>query len=100
MVDVEQVVVHGQLVLGVEVTAVRLDGGPPVDEAAFLTRLARLATEVADATGMQVQVDSVDEEKRLKDTGYQDKMASAIFGGIKRYLAQNPPLARNKFAAN
>ncbi|MGY1707763.1 phosphoserine phosphatase SerB [Geodermatophilus sp. SYSU D00697] len=64
VVDVEQVVVHGQLVLGVEVTAVRLDGGPPVDESAFLSRLARLAAEVADATGMQVQVDSVGEEKR------------------------------------
>ena len=26
-------------------------------------------------------------------------MASAILGGIKRYLAHNPPLARNKVAA-
>ena len=40
------------------------------------------------------------EEKRLKDSAYQDKMASAILGGIKRYLAQNPPLARSKVAAN
>jgi phosphoserine phosphatase len=62
--DVEQVVVHGQLVLGVEVTAVALDGGAPVDEAAFLTRLARLAAEVAEATGMQVQVDAIDERGR------------------------------------
>jgi N-acetylmuramoyl-L-alanine amidase len=45
-------------------------------------------------------ISNPDEEKRLKDSGYQDKMASAIMGGIKRYLAQNPPLARNKFAAN
>ncbi|MFW3171412.1 phosphoserine phosphatase SerB [Geodermatophilus sp. CPCC 206100] len=60
VVDVEQVVVHGQLVLGVEVTAVALDGGAPVDEPAFLARLARLASEVGDATGMQVQVVSVD----------------------------------------
>jgi N-acetylmuramoyl-L-alanine amidase len=45
-------------------------------------------------------ISNPDEEKRLKDSGYQDKMASAILGGIKRYLAQNPPLARNKFAAN
>jgi len=27
-------------------------------------------------------------------------MAAAVFGGIKRYLAQNPPLARSKLAAN
>jgi N-acetylmuramoyl-L-alanine amidase len=45
-------------------------------------------------------ISNPDEEKRLKDSAYQDKMAAAILGGIKRYLAQNPPLARNKFAAN
>ena len=45
-------------------------------------------------------ISNPDEEKRLKDSGYQDKIASAIFGGIRRYLAQNPPLARNKLAAN
>ncbi len=39
------------------------------------------------------------EEKRLKDSAYQDKMADAILGGIKRYLAQNPPLSRSKVAA-
>ncbi|MGY1636177.1 phosphoserine phosphatase SerB [Geodermatophilus sp. SYSU D00742] len=62
--DVEQVVVHGQLVLGVEVTAVALDGGPPVDRAAFLARLGRLGADVAEATGMQVQVDPIDEQDR------------------------------------
>jgi len=45
-------------------------------------------------------ISNPDEEKRLKDAAYQDKMAFAIMGGIKRYLAQNPPLARNKLAAN
>jgi N-acetylmuramoyl-L-alanine amidase len=45
-------------------------------------------------------ISNPEEEKRLKDSAYQDKMASAVFGGIKRYLAQNPPLARNKLAAN
>ncbi|MGK5113848.1 phosphoserine phosphatase SerB [Geodermatophilus sp. CPCC 205761] len=70
VVDVEQVVVHGQLVLGVEVTAVALDGAEPDDEPSFLARLARLATEVADATGMQVQVDSVDEEERQNGRGH------------------------------
>jgi N-acetylmuramoyl-L-alanine amidase len=44
-------------------------------------------------------ISNPDEEKRLKDAGYQDKMAFAILGGIKRYLAQNPPLARNKVAS-
>jgi N-acetylmuramoyl-L-alanine amidase len=45
-------------------------------------------------------ISNPDEEKRLKDAGYQDKLAAAILGGVKRYLAQNPPLARNKVAAN
>lgn len=45
-------------------------------------------------------ISNPDEEKRLKDSGYQEKMAGAILGGIKRYLAQNPPLARSKIAAN
>jgi N-acetylmuramoyl-L-alanine amidase len=40
------------------------------------------------------------EERRLKDSAYQEKMASAILGGIKRYLAQNPPLARSKLVSN
>jgi len=45
-------------------------------------------------------ISNPDEEKRLKDSAYQDRMATAILGGIKRYLAQNPPLARSKLAAN
>ena len=43
-------------------------------------------------------ISNPEEEKRLKDAAYQEKMAAAILGGIKRYLAQNPPLARSKLA--
>jgi N-acetylmuramoyl-L-alanine amidase len=45
-------------------------------------------------------ISNPEEERRLKDGAYQEKMAVAILGGIKRYLAQNPPLARSKLAAN
>jgi N-acetylmuramoyl-L-alanine amidase len=45
-------------------------------------------------------ISNPEEEKRLKDSAYQDKIAQAILGGVKRYLAQNPPLARSKVAAN
>ena len=45
-------------------------------------------------------ISNPDEEKRLKDSAYQDRMASAILGGLKRYLAQNPPLARSKVASS
>jgi len=44
-------------------------------------------------------ISNPDEEKRLKDGAYQDRIASAILGGVKRYLAQNPPLSRNKKVA-
>jgi N-acetylmuramoyl-L-alanine amidase len=40
------------------------------------------------------------EEKRLRDAAYQEKMANAILQGIRRYLAQNPPLARTRLAQN
>ncbi|HEY5994358.1 MAG TPA: N-acetylmuramoyl-L-alanine amidase [Gallionellaceae bacterium] len=38
------------------------------------------------------------EELKLKDDAYQDKLAHAILGGIKRYFAQNPALARQTVA--
>lgn len=56
VVDVEQVVVHGHLVLGIVVGTD--DDGPPVVEAELLERLTRLADEVAEATGVQVRVES------------------------------------------
>jgi phosphoserine phosphatase len=58
VVDVEQVVVHGQLVLGVVVAALPDEGRPAEDEAALLIRLGRLAADVSAATGMRVQVES------------------------------------------
>ena len=38
------------------------------------------------------------EEQRLKDDAYQDKMARAVLGGIKRYFAQNPALSKPRMA--
>jgi phosphoserine phosphatase len=57
VVDVEQVVVHGQLVLGVVVGALPAEGGPVAEEH-FLAALERLAAGVAEATGVRVQVES------------------------------------------
>jgi N-acetylmuramoyl-L-alanine amidase len=45
-------------------------------------------------------ISNPDEEKKLKDEAYQEKMAEAILSGIKRYFAQNPPLARSRIAIN
>ena len=44
-------------------------------------------------------ISNPDEERRLSDGDYQDKMAAAILGGIKTYFAKNPPLARSKMAS-
>jgi N-acetylmuramoyl-L-alanine amidase len=35
------------------------------------------------------------EEARLKDEDYQQELAAAMFGGIRRYFEKYPPLARN-----
>ena len=41
-------------------------------------------------------ISNPDEEKRLNDDAYRDRMADAILTGIKRYFAANPPLAKNR----
>ena len=41
-----------------------------------------------------------EEEARLTDEDYQDKMAAAIVSGIKRYFANNPPLSKPRLAKN
>jgi len=43
-------------------------------------------------------ISNPEEEKRLNDDAYQDKIATAILRGIKRYFAKNPPLSKSKVA--
>ena len=43
-------------------------------------------------------ISNPEEEKRLADNAYQDKLATAIVDGIKRYFASNPATARSKLA--
>lgn len=43
-------------------------------------------------------ISNPEEEKRLNDDAYQDKMAEAILSGMKKYFAKNPPLAKSKLA--
>jgi N-acetylmuramoyl-L-alanine amidase len=40
-------------------------------------------------------ISNPDEEKRLRDNGYQQKLANSMLQGIRRYFAQNPPIARS-----
>ncbi|MCW2677146.1 MAG: serB [Modestobacter sp.] len=57
VVDVEQVVVHGQLTLGVVVREVA-DGTPPDTVGALLEQLSRVAADVSAGTGMSVTVEA------------------------------------------
>ena len=43
-------------------------------------------------------ISNPDEEKRLLDEAYQDRMATSILKGIKAYFSRNPPLAKSKLA--
>jgi len=43
-------------------------------------------------------ISNPEEEKKLADEDYQDKMAEAILRGIKQYFAKNPPLAKSRLA--
>ena len=43
-------------------------------------------------------ISNPEEESRLTDPAYQSKLADSIVGGIKRYLAKNPALAKSKLA--
>jgi N-acetylmuramoyl-L-alanine amidase len=43
-------------------------------------------------------ISNPEEEKRLLDEEYQERLAEALLGGIKRYFAKNPPLAKSKLA--
>ncbi|MGY1608020.1 phosphoserine phosphatase SerB [Geodermatophilus sp. SYSU D00700] len=65
VVDVEQVVVHGHLVLGVVVGAAPVEGraAGPLDEPAFLAGLSRLGADVAAATGVRVAVESASDRR-------------------------------------
>jgi len=39
-------------------------------------------------------ISNPDEESRLNDDGYQDKLVNAILSGVKSYVATNPSFAK------
>jgi N-acetylmuramoyl-L-alanine amidase len=43
-------------------------------------------------------ISNPEEERKLNDDAYQNKLADAILAGIKRYFSTNPPLAKSKVA--
>jgi N-acetylmuramoyl-L-alanine amidase len=65
---------------------------PRVEQAGFAVLKAPDIPSILVETAF---ISNPDEEARLRDDDYQEKMARAILVGIKRYFAKNPPLARN-----
>jgi N-acetylmuramoyl-L-alanine amidase len=43
-------------------------------------------------------ISNPEEEAKLLDDAYQNKLADAIVTGIRRYFAKNPPLAKNRLS--
>ena len=70
---------------------------PHVEQAGFAVLKAPDIPSILVETAF---ISNPEEEKRLKSDAYQAKMAEAIFQGIKRYFAANPPLSRERMAAN
>ena len=70
---------------------------PHVEQAGFAVLKAPDIPSILVETAF---ISNPEEERRLRDDAYQNKMADAIISGIKRYFARNPPLARDKLVLN
>jgi N-acetylmuramoyl-L-alanine amidase len=70
---------------------------PHVEQASFAVLKAPDIPSILVETAF---ISNPEEERRLRSAAYQDRMASAIFIGIKRYFTKNPPLARDRVAMN
>ncbi|MFN3593692.1 MAG: N-acetylmuramoyl-L-alanine amidase [Thiobacillaceae bacterium] len=70
---------------------------PQVEQAGFAVLKAPDIPSILVETAF---ISNPEEEAKLKDEAYQDKMAAALANGIKRYFDRNPPLARSRVAQN
>lgn len=70
---------------------------PRVEQAGFAVLKAPDIPSILIETAF---ISNPEEEKRLNDEDYQDKMANAIVTGLKRYFDRNPPLSRSKVVQN
>ncbi len=68
---------------------------PAVEQAGFAVLKAPDIPSILIETAF---ISNPEEEAKLTDNAYQNKMADAITRGILRYLEQNPPLARSRIA--
>jgi len=82
----------GRAVLGEIGGIARLHKGS-VEQAGFAVLKAPDIPSILIETAF---ISNPEEEAKLRDNGYQDQIAEAITKGIKRYFANNPPLAKSR----
>jgi N-acetylmuramoyl-L-alanine amidase len=70
---------------------------PHVEQAGFAVLKAPDIPSILVETAF---ISNPEEERRLVDDAYQDKMAVALLTGIRGYFAQNPALAKSKMASS
>ena len=68
---------------------------PRVEQAGFAVLKAPDIPSILVETAF---ISNPEEEQKLSDESYQERLAAAIAAGVKRYFANNPPLARSKIA--
>jgi N-acetylmuramoyl-L-alanine amidase len=66
---------------------------PRVEQAGFAVLKAPDIPSILIETAF---ISNPEEEAKLRDAAFQEKMADQIFTGIRRYFARNPPLARGR----
>jgi len=66
---------------------------PRVEQAGFAVLKAPDIPSILVETGF---ISNPDEEAKLRDDAYQNKLADALMAGIRRYFERNPPLARKR----
>uniref|UniRef100_UPI0018E93C40 N-acetylmuramoyl-L-alanine amidase n=1 Tax=Pelomonas sp. KK5 TaxID=1855730 RepID=UPI0018E93C40 len=64
-----------------------------VEQAGFAVLKAPDVPSILVETGF---ISNPEEESKLRDPAYQDKLVEALATGIARYFAKNPPLARHR----
>jgi N-acetylmuramoyl-L-alanine amidase len=70
---------------------------PQVEQASFAVLKSPDVPSILVETAF---ISNPDEERRLNDDAYQDKLARAILNGIKRYFERNPPRPQSPLALN
>ena len=69
---------------------------PQVEQASFAVLKSPDVPSILVETAF---ISNPEEERRLNDDAYQDKLARAILNGIKRYFAKNPPRPQSPLTA-